>query len=162
MDADAAPDVVRAQLALGCREDAVALARALVPVVSGPREAVSVAQVMVLLGRHDEAVALLHSLDPAEVPEALLGLVPDLVAAGEYGRARGVLGGLHGLGRRCAEALGALAVADPEPARARESATVALHLGLWYEVLPAVLHCEPGAVPLVLEEADRLRRALEV
>ncbi|MFF3602652.1 hypothetical protein [Streptomyces sp. NPDC002463] len=49
-----------------------------------------------------------------------------------------------------------------DPPRARECTALALHLGSWSDVLPAVFHCDPGTVPLVLAEAERLRRALEV
>ncbi|MFJ9578746.1 hypothetical protein ACIRQF_20525 [Streptomyces sp. NPDC101191] len=160
----ALPDLVRAQLALGRRADAQGVVRATVTRADGPDEVGAAARALVLVGRPDEALALVRSLGPDEAPEALLGLARDLVAAGEHARAEEVLAGLHGLGRSCADVLAALAAAlpDTESARARRCTALALHLGQWYDVLPAVLRWAPEVLPEVLAEGERLRRALQV
>ncbi|MFJ9808351.1 hypothetical protein ACIRTB_08985 [Streptomyces sp. NPDC101158] len=158
------PDLVRAQLALGRRADAQDVVRATATAAADPEEVAAAARALVLVGRPEEALALVRSLGPDEAPESLLGLARDLVAAGEHARAEEVLAGLHGLGRSCADVLAALAVAlpDTESARARRCTALALHLGQWYDVLPAVLRRAPEVLPEVLAEGERLRRALQV
>ncbi|ALO10481.1 hypothetical protein AQF52_4887 [Streptomyces venezuelae] len=92
----------------------------------------------------------------------LLRFAGILARGGAYEQAEVLLGELAPLGAACAPVHVALALAHPDPVRAREHAALALHFGPWYEALPAVLHCAPGALPIALAEADRLRRALEV
>ncbi|GGU91750.1 hypothetical protein GCM10010275_30830 [Streptomyces litmocidini] len=106
--------------------------------------------------------ALEHARATAADDRQLLRFAGTLARGGAYEQAEVLLDELAPLGAVCAPAHVALALAHPDTARAREHAALALHLGPWHEALPAVLHCAPDAVPLVLEEAERLRRALEV
>ncbi|MFF9849875.1 hypothetical protein [Streptomyces litmocidini] len=92
----------------------------------------------------------------------LLRFAGMLARGGAYEQAEVLLTELEPLGAVCAPARVALALAHPDPARARQHAALALHVGPWPVVLPATLARAPETVPLVLEEAERLRRALEV
>ncbi|WP_406061319.1 hypothetical protein OG462_26545 [Streptomyces sp. NBC_01077] len=117
---------------------------------------------MVLMGAYDEALDFFRSWNPGPVGHGLADLVAEYLRAARYGHAAALLGGMHHLGPACGEAYALLARAEPDPALARRWAVLALRLGNWRSVLPDVLAVDPGSVPLVLEEADRLRRALEV
>ncbi|MGW4722059.1 hypothetical protein [Streptomyces sp. NPDC004291] len=158
--------VVEAQAALGRTAEADELLDEAASYVGylDRRGAPLVARAFLAVGRREEAVALLrtptaHSEDTV-APRP--GLVRELARVGEYERAEHLLDGLARRGLARARAYADLALAHPDPARARELTALALHTGPWYEALPAVLRHEPGALPLVLAEADRLRRTLEV
>ncbi|WP_030318581.1 hypothetical protein [Streptomyces flavochromogenes] len=160
--------VVRAQTVLGRPEEAADLlaeASSYLRPADGRREVSFVAQACVAAGRHDDAESLVTEAT-AELTEETAALRLDLAEvwarAGEHGRAEALLDGLARVGLARARAYAVLALAHPDPVRAREIAALALHVGPWYEALPAVLRHEPEAVPLVLAEADRLRRTLEV
>ncbi|MFI0923049.1 hypothetical protein ACH4TP_03760 [Streptomyces sp. NPDC021012] len=158
------PAVARAQLALGRREEAVRLVEWVRSAVD-PRYVATwaddIARALVLLGAYEEAVAYAGEVAPPNAADLLLSVARDLVAAGEHGRAATVLAGLHPLGHRCAFAYAELARAHPDPGRARWFAALALHLGNWAAVLDTALHADPGAVPLVVAEAERLLDGLE-
>ncbi|WP_051874390.1 hypothetical protein [Streptomyces exfoliatus] len=162
------PDLVRALLALDRREEAVQLVarvRTEGSALYRTTQASHVSHALVLLGDHDEATEYARGL-PGSTPADLLPVARHFVEAAEFERAASVLAGLHALGLRCADGYAGLALAHPDPATAREFVALALHLGPWDQVLPAVLRSDPGTVPLVLAEAERLclglRRALEV
>ncbi|MFF0422997.1 hypothetical protein ACFYUJ_01120 [Streptomyces sp. NPDC004520] len=158
------PAFVRAQLALGCREEAVRLveqARSTLNPLHAATQADDIARSLVLLGAYEEAVAYAGEVTPPNAAELLLSVALDLVAAGEHERAATVLADLHPLDHRCASAYAELARAHPDPGRARWFAALALHLGNWAAVLDTVLHADPGAVPLVVAEAERLLDGLE-
>ncbi|MFI2733272.1 hypothetical protein [Streptomyces sp. NPDC018711] len=160
----AVPAVVRAQLALGRREDAVRLverARSAVNPRYVATQADDIASALVLLGAYEEAVAYAGEVAPPNAAELLLSVARDLVAAGEHERAATILADLHSLDHRCASAYAELVRAHPDPGQARWFAALALHLGNWTSVLDAVLHADPGAVPLVVAEAERLLDGLE-
>ncbi|MEV7373481.1 hypothetical protein AB0O51_21735 [Streptomyces sp. NPDC090301] len=160
--------VVRAQTALGRREQAAELlaeAASYLRFADGRREVSFVARAWVAAGRFDAAESLVAeaTAELTEETAALrLDLAEELARAGEHGRAEVLLDGLARVGLARAGAYAVLALAHPDPGRAREITALALHVGPWYEALPAVLRHEPDAVPLVLAEAGRLRRALEV
>ncbi|MEU2074084.1 hypothetical protein [Streptomyces sp. NPDC013489] len=160
--------VVRAQTVLGRREQAAELlaeAAAYLRFADGRREVSFVARAYVAAGRLGEAESLVAEAT-AELTEETAGLrldlAEELARAGEHGRAEALLDGLVRVGLARAGAYAVLALTHPDPGRAREITALALHVGPWYEALPAVLRHEPDAVPLVLAEAGRLRRALEV
>ncbi|MFJ5141125.1 hypothetical protein [Streptomyces sp. NPDC088707] len=160
--------VVGAQTVLGRREEAAELlaeSASFLRFADGRREVSFVAQAYVAAGRFDDAESLVAEAT-AELTEETAALRLDLAEvlarAGEHGRAEALLDGLARVGLARARAYAVLALTHPDPGRAREITALALHVGPWYEALPAVLHHEPDAVPLVLGEADRLRRALEV
>ncbi|MEU6977548.1 hypothetical protein [Streptomyces sp. NPDC046371] len=157
------PGLVRAQLALGRREEATALLhRATRAWLTryGSLQPQDLLHAWVLLGAHDHALDLARRLEPDAVQKALPLLAADLARAGEHDRAEAVLSDLHHLGPKCATAYTVLAVEHPDPVRARELTALALHLGPWYEALPAVLACEPGTVEQVVAEGERLRALL--
>ncbi|MFB7412535.1 hypothetical protein ACFCZ2_35710 [Streptomyces sp. NPDC056202] len=160
--------VVRAQTVLGRREQAAELlaeASAYLRFADGRREVSFVARAWVAAGGFDAAESMVAeaTAELTEETAALrLDLAEELARAGEHGRAEVLLDGLARVGLARAGAYAVLALAHPDPGRAREITALALHVGPWYEALPAVLRHEPDAVPLVLAEAGRLRRALEV
>ncbi|MFB8078427.1 hypothetical protein [Streptomyces sp. NPDC056013] len=160
--------VVRAQTVLGRREQAAELlaeAAAYLRFADGRREVSFVARAWVAAGGFDAAESMVAeaTAELTEETAALrLDLAEELARAGEHGRAEVLLDGLARVGLARAGAYAVLALAHPDPGRAREITALALHVGPWYEALPAVLRHEPDAVPLVLAEAGRLRRALEV
>ncbi|MGW8357489.1 hypothetical protein [Streptomyces wedmorensis] len=158
-EVDAVPDLVRAQLALGRRADAVRLAERARSSVRAPYSAVQakhVACALVLLGAYADAVAYARDVAPSSTAELLLFVAGDLTEAGQHERAAALLAELHPLGHGCARAYADLALAHPDPVRARRFAALALHLGDWPSVLHAALHVEPEALPSVLAEAERL------
>ncbi|KQX10366.1 hypothetical protein ASC82_22010 [Streptomyces sp. Root431] len=120
------------------------------------------ALVLVVIGSYDEAVGLLREPQPTLRRWSPVKLVTELLRAAQYGHAATLLDGLHYLGPPCGDGYALLARAEPDPALARRWAVLALRLGEWRDVLPAVLAIAPEAIPFVLAEADRLRRALEV
>lgn len=160
--------VVRAQAVLGRRAQAAELlaeASAYLRLADGRREVSFVAHAFVAAGLHDEAESLVATATEEaneETATLRLDLAEALARAGEHGRAEALLDGLARLGLARARAYTVLALTHPDPVRARETTALALHVGPWYEALPGVLRHEPAALPLVLEEAGRLRRALEV
>ncbi|KKZ73104.1 hypothetical protein VO63_15110 [Streptomyces showdoensis] len=157
------PDLVRAQLALGRREEATALLHRATRswlTYYGSSQPEYLLRAWVLLGAHDHALDLVRRLEPDAVQKALPLLAADLARAGEHARAEAVLAELHHLGPKCAAAYTVLAVEHPDPRRARELTALALHLGPWYEALPAVLAREPGAREEVVAEGERLRLLL--
>lgn len=159
------PSVVRAQLALGRRDEAHALLRKATWAWThhyGRLQPEHLLRAWVLFGAYDSAVELALSLPRGTTDRALSLLAVDLARAGRFEQAETVLAGLHHLGPGCAEGYTVLAVEHPDPAEARRLTGLALSLGPWYDALPAVLATAPDAVDLVLAEADRLRRALEV
>ncbi|MEU3746573.1 MULTISPECIES: hypothetical protein [Streptomyces] len=118
--------------------------------------------VMVVMGSHDEAIDFFRAQSPNPPGHQLVRLVNELLLAHRHERAAALLDGMHHMGQSCGEAYALLARAEPDPVPARRWAVLALRLGDWRTVLPAVLAVDPGSLPLVLAEADRLRRALEV
>ncbi|MEV5968746.1 hypothetical protein [Streptomyces sp. NPDC051921] len=158
------PRLVQAQLALGRREEATALLhRATRSWLGyyGSSQPEFLLRAWVLLGAYDHALDLARRLEPDAVQKALPLLAADLARAGEHERAESVLAGLHHLGPRGAASYTVLAVEHDDPVRARELTALALHLGPWYEALPAVLAREPGAVEQVVAEGERLRALLQ-
>ncbi|WP_314612028.1 hypothetical protein [Streptomyces stackebrandtii] len=120
------------------------------------------ALVLVVIGSYDEALDRV-----LEAPRTLrrwspVELVAEFLRAGRYDHAATLLDGLHHLGPPCGDGYALLARAEPDPVLARRWAVLALRLGDWRAVLPDVLAVNPDLLPLVLAEADRLRRALEV
>ncbi|MFF7437879.1 hypothetical protein [Streptomyces sp. NPDC008122] len=159
------PDRVRALLALGRREEAerlVGSARSEAAPLPPTAQTEYVAEALVVLGDYEGACRHAREADPRNAEQLLLYVAADLVREGAHEEADRLLAGLHFSGLRCAAVYADLARAHPDPVRARECTALALHLGSWSDVLPAVLHRAPETVPLVLEEAERLRRALEV
>ncbi|MFJ4339028.1 hypothetical protein [Streptomyces sp. NPDC088915] len=161
------PVVVRAQMALGRTAEAAELLREAtshVQRLNGIREKSFLAEALVATGRDEEAVVLARTRAYRfeDTSATQLDLVGVLARAGHYARATDLLDGLARRGLARARAYAGLALAHPEPTRARELTALALHTGPWYDALPAVLRHEPDALPLVLAEADRLHRALEV
>ncbi|MET9675223.1 hypothetical protein ABZY68_19315 [Streptomyces sp. NPDC006482] len=120
------------------------------------------ALVLVVIGSYDEALDRVRDAPRTLRRWSPVELVAEFLRAGRYDHAAALLDGLHHLGPPCGDGYALLARGEPDPARARRWAVLALRLGEWREVLPAVLAADPGAVPLVLEEARRLRRVLEV
>ncbi|MFE5510246.1 hypothetical protein ACFQ9J_06450 [Streptomyces sp. NPDC056529] len=160
------PVVVRAQTALGRTAEAAELLRKATSYVQRlhkVREKSFVAEALVAAGRHEEAVALARTrmYRFEDTSDTQLDLIGILARTGLHARAEDLLDGLALRGLARARAYADLALAHPDPVRARELTALALHTGPWYEALPAVLRHEPEALPLVLAEADRLRRALE-
>ncbi|MET9932798.1 MULTISPECIES: hypothetical protein [unclassified Streptomyces] len=159
------PAVIRAQTALRRAAEAAELlheAALYAKYSDRSREKSFLAEALVVTGRYEEAVVLARSpRSVSDDPTATqLDLVGILARAGQYARAEDLLDGLALRGLARARAYADLAL--DHPVRARELTALALHTGPWYEALPAVLRHEPDALPLVLAEADRLRRALEV
>ncbi|MFC8504807.1 hypothetical protein ACFU3J_10350 [Streptomyces sp. NPDC057411] len=157
------PRLVRAQLALGRPDEATALLRKATRAWLtryGSLQPEHLLHAWVLLGAYDHALGLARELEPDAVEKALPPLATDLARAGEHERAAEVLAGLHHLGPKCAASYTVLAAEHPDPRRARELTALSLHLGHWYEALPAVLGREPGAVEEVLAEGERLRALL--
>ncbi|MFF5708713.1 hypothetical protein [Streptomyces sp. NPDC012756] len=159
------PDVVRAQLALGRRAEAAELLATATRAWSmgyGREQPSDLPGAWVVAGEYDRAVRLVRTLPPDLAERGLLAVAVDLARAGRFDHAEALLAGLHHLGPACAGGYTVLAAEHPDPAAARRLTALALHLGPWFEALPAVLGRAPETVPLVLEEAARLRRALEV
>ncbi|MFI8519059.1 hypothetical protein ACIGEZ_14700 [Streptomyces sp. NPDC085481] len=159
------PSGVRAQLALGRRDEAAALLRKATRAWSGRYGHLQPEHLLrswVLFGAYDHAVDLLRSLPPDAVGKGLPLLAADLARAGQYARAEALLAEAHHLGPKCAAAYTVLATEHPDPAEARRFTALALHLGPWYDALPAVSAMAPETVDLVAAEGARLRRALEV
>ncbi|WP_432121882.1 hypothetical protein [Streptomyces sp. S1] len=161
------PAVVRAQTALGRTVEAAELLREAtshVQRLNGLGERSFLAEALVAAGRNEEAVVLAwtRAYRFEDTSTTQLDLVGILARSGQHELAEDLLEALARRGLARARAYADLALAHPDPARARELTALALHTGPWYEALPAVLRHEPGALPLVLAEADRLRRTLEV
>ncbi|MFJ7127723.1 hypothetical protein [Streptomyces sp. NPDC098101] len=161
------PAVVRALSTLGQMAVAGELldeAASYVKRLQGRQEWSYVARAFVAVGRYDEAIALVRPQGNAST--ITIGRQLDLVTAlardGQQKQAEDLLDSLARLGLARARAYADLALTHPDPTRARELTALALHTGPWYEALPAVLRYEPGALPFVLAEADRLHRALDV
>ncbi|MEU1225231.1 hypothetical protein [Streptomyces sp. NPDC005828] len=158
------PSVVRALIALGRREKAYDLVREAVE--AWPRRhqryTVYLFRSLLALDEDEQVFTLAETLDPDDADFVLPALAVDLARGGRHERAAAVLAGLHELGPQCGESYTVLASEHPDPVRARRFAALGLSLGPWYYLLPGVLSCAPETVPLVLEEAERLRRALEV
>ncbi|MFC9393396.1 hypothetical protein ACFTWS_09565 [Streptomyces sp. NPDC057027] len=114
---------------------------------------------LVAAEQYDRALEALSSPDTAR---ELFDLVEEFARAGAYERAEDLLDDLDLFGAACFPGYVVLALEHTDPSRARVAAARALHLGPWHGALSAVLKCDPGTVPLVLAEAERLRRALEV
>ncbi|MFD0153209.1 hypothetical protein ACWGQ4_12720 [Streptomyces sp. NPDC055721] len=151
-------DAVRVHHALGERAKASFAVTSLMK----PRVTAAAAPALVVTGAYDEALAVFREKPSHPSDGTLVALVTELLRAEQYGRAAALLDDMHHRGPPCGEAYALLARAEPDPVRARRWAVLALRLGEWRDVLPAVLAVTPEAVPLVLDEADRLRRALEV
>ncbi|WP_030209097.1 hypothetical protein [Streptomyces bikiniensis] len=117
---------------------------------------------LVVTGAHDEVVDLFRRKPHAFPGGWSVSVVTELLRVGRYDHAAALLDGMHHVGPPCGEAYALLARAEPDPVRARRRAVLALRLGERLSVLPAVLAVAPETVPLVLAEADRLRRVLEV
>ncbi|GGR08163.1 hypothetical protein GCM10010497_07390 [Streptomyces cinereoruber] len=161
------PAIVRAQKALGRTEETAELLREAtlhVKHLDGSRERSFLVEALVADGQHEEAVALVwkQRYVAEDLVVGQLDLVGILARAGRHELAEDLLARLSRRGVARARAYADLALAHPDPARTRELTALALHIGPWYEALPAVLRYEPGALPLVLAEAERLHRALEV
>ncbi|MFE6460821.1 hypothetical protein ACFVP0_25615 [Streptomyces cinereoruber] len=163
LDTDALPDRVRALLALGRRAEAERLVeRERADGATTFMDAQYVVEALVVLGAHEKAVDHARGSAPRHEGRLLLSVAWNLVREGAYEQAVALLAGLHSFGSGCAAVYANLAVLHPDPDRSEEFTALALHLGPWDGALPAVLHRAPDALPLVLAEADRLRRALEV
>ncbi|MFE4311306.1 hypothetical protein ACFRR6_35220 [Streptomyces sp. NPDC056891] len=119
-------------------------------------------EALVVIGSHDEVLARFREQPHGYPGRWSVTVVTELLRAARYDHAAALLDGMHHVGPPCGEAYALLARAEPDPVRARRWAVLALRLGERPAVLPAVLAVAPEAVPLVLAEADRLRRALEV
>ncbi|MFC7965569.1 hypothetical protein [Streptomyces cinereoruber] len=161
------PAVVRAQAALGRTAEAAELLDEAVLYLGhldGWRDVSHVARAFVAAGRYDEALDLVRTpgLESQDTADPEFDLATALARAGQHERAEALLDALARRGLARARAYADLALAHPDPARTRELTALALHTGPWYEALPAVLRYEAGALPLVLAEAERLHRALEV
>ncbi|MEU8758182.1 hypothetical protein [Streptomyces sp. NPDC048659] len=159
------PAVALAQRELGAAGAAELLdeAEEYLRYLSGGRETAALARACVAAGLPDRAVALALRHGPVRRDrdaDDALDLVKVLARAGEHARAERLLAGLAPLGPACTPAYAVLAVEHPDPARARELAALALHLGPWYEAAPAVLAREPGTADRVVAEAERLRALL--
>ncbi|MFF0433162.1 hypothetical protein ACFYU9_13170 [Streptomyces sp. NPDC004327] len=160
--------VVRAQRELGTTAELAALldeAETYVRLLTGQRELAHLARACVAGGFPDRAVSLMRDLGPADSRGDIadqLSLVRVLARAGEHARAERLLGSLAPLGSLCTPAYAHLAAEHPDAASGRELAAHALHLGPWYDALPGLLAHAPEAVPLVVAEAERLRRALQI
>ncbi|MFE7585781.1 hypothetical protein ACFU5Y_29905 [Streptomyces gardneri] len=118
--------------------------------------------VLAVIGAYDEAVGRFRDHPHSFPGRWSAHVVTELVRAARYDHAAALLDGMHHLGPPCGDGYALLARAEPDPVRARRWAVLALRLGEWRDVLPAVLAVAPEAIPFVLAEADRLRRALEV
>ncbi|WP_024756680.1 hypothetical protein [Streptomyces exfoliatus] len=118
--------------------------------------------VLAVIGSYDEAVGRFRDHPHGFPGRWSADVVTELLRAARYDHAAALLDGMHHIGPPCGEAYALLARAEPDPDRARRWAVLALRLGEWRDVLPAVLAVAPEATVLVLDEADRLRRALEV
>ncbi|MEV7278558.1 hypothetical protein [Streptomyces sp. NPDC093111] len=159
------PAVVGAQRELGGAGVTELLdeAEAYLRYLSGRRETAFLARACVAGGLPHRAVTLVGGSGPPDLgrdADDALDLVKVLARAGEHDRAERLLAELAPLGTLCTPAYTVLAVEHPDPVRARAFAALALHLGPWYEALPAVLAREPGAVGLVVAEGERLRGLL--
>ncbi|MCX4982894.1 hypothetical protein [Streptomyces sp. NBC_00572] len=118
--------------------------------------------VLAVIGSYDEALGRFRK-HPHSFPGGWsVTVVTELLRAGRHDHAAALLDGMHHVGPPCGEAYALLARAEPDPVRARRWAVLALRLGERAAVLPDVLAVAPEAVPLVLAEAARLRRTLEV
>ncbi|MEU0400163.1 hypothetical protein ABZ318_07905 [Streptomyces sp. NPDC006197] len=117
---------------------------------------------LVVIGAYDEVLARFRKHPQSYTGRWSVTVVTELLRAGRHDHAATLLDGMHHVGAPCGEAYALLARAEPDPVRARRWAVLALRLGERPVVLPAVLAVAPEAVPLVLDEAARLRRALEV
>ncbi|MFC9704360.1 hypothetical protein ACFTWD_27105 [Streptomyces sp. NPDC056943] len=151
-------DAVRVHHALGERGKASFAVASLMK----PRVTAAAAPALVVTGAYDEALAVFRERRSHPRDGTLVALVTELLRAEQYGRAAALLDDMHHRGPPCGEAYALLARAEPDPALARRWAVLALRLGEWRDVLPDVLAVDPDLIPLVLDEADRLRRALEV
>ncbi|MEU3482549.1 hypothetical protein ACI2LO_26955 [Streptomyces sp. NPDC033754] len=118
--------------------------------------------VLAVIGSYDEAVGRFRDHPHSFPGRWSADVVTELLRAARYDHAAALLDGMHHVGPPCGEAYALLARAEPDPALARRWAVLALRLGEWRDVLPAVLAVAPDCLPLVAAEADRLRRALEV
>ncbi|MFF8838497.1 hypothetical protein [Streptomyces sp. NPDC015130] len=118
--------------------------------------------VLAVIGSYDEAVGRFRDHPHSFPGRWSANVVTELVRAARYEHAAALLDGMHHLGPPCGDGYAILARAEPDPVLARRWAVLALRLGKWRTVLPAVLAVDPGSLPIVLAEADRLRRALEV
>ncbi|WP_338494385.1 hypothetical protein [Streptomyces sp. SJL17-4] len=117
---------------------------------------------LVVIGSHDEVLARFRERPHSYPGRWSVTVVTELLRYSRYDHAAALLDGMHHVGPPCGEAYALLARAEPDPVRARRWAVLALRLGERRVVLPAVLTVAPEVIPLVLDEADRLRRALEV
>ncbi|KQX59118.1 MULTISPECIES: hypothetical protein [unclassified Streptomyces] len=117
---------------------------------------------LVVTGSCDEVVARFREFPHSYPGRWSVTVVTELLRTARYDHAAALLDGMHHVGPPCGEAYALLARAEPDPVRARRWAVLALRLGERPVVLPAVLDVAPEAVPLVLDEAARLRRALQV
>ncbi|MFB7360135.1 hypothetical protein [Streptomyces gardneri] len=151
-------DVLRAEFALGADAEALSRADRFVR-IRRPRVT---ELALVVIGSYGEALDFFRERQPKHAGWALVDLVAELLRASRYDHAATLLGDMHHLGPSCGEAYALLARAEPDPVLARRWAVLALRLGEWRTVLPAVLAVDPGSLPVALAEAERLRRALEV
>ncbi|MFB7865224.1 hypothetical protein [Streptomyces sp. NPDC056069] len=142
-----------ARLAKG---EAEALLDRVPPSAAALREAV---RAWVAMGEYDKATALVEGIAPPSLQaEAQADLVGSLLEYGCAARARAAADSM-GNGSGVARAYAVLAHATDEP-EARNLLIRGLHRGWWTQCLDAVLRAEPGAVQLVLREAERLRDEL--
>ncbi|MBD0710086.1 MULTISPECIES: hypothetical protein [unclassified Streptomyces] len=156
-------DVTRAYLTLGRHEEAVRLverARVEMRDWDGNTFETAVARALVLLGSYEEAVDYVRETASLDAGSALISVAEQLITEKEYEQALTLLGELNTIGQPRAALYTKLALVHPHPQTARECAARALHLGDWREDLPAVLHCAPETVPLLVAEGERLRGLL--
>ncbi|MFE8939133.1 hypothetical protein ACFYNX_16760 [Streptomyces sp. NPDC007872] len=122
-----------------------------------------VAEAIIAAGLPDSAVDLACSRGVAAGYDTWRNAFAGMLhRAGGRVRAKDFVDGLAGVGLARARYFVRFAFTHSDPVWARELTALALYTGPWHEALPAVLRYEPDTLPLVLAEADRLRRALEV
>ncbi|MGV9688550.1 hypothetical protein ACWDUX_05485 [Streptomyces sp. NPDC003444] len=120
-----------------------------------------VLRALVALGEYDKAEALVERVaSPSAQAEAKADLVDAFLEHGHRHRAQAVVDTMR-YGREVGRAYEALA-RTVDGAEAKALLIRALRRGWWTQCLTDLLRVEPGAVPVVLGEADRLRKELGI
>ena len=123
------------------------------------QKTIPVAKALCVLGRLDEAVEELNSLeDRYERAEGLSALVQVLVQAQEFARAEEMARTISAPGP-ATQAFVSVAIATADIEQARRLTALALQSGGWVPALPALLKHTPEAVPLVVEAAGAMKAA---
>ncbi|MCD7443856.1 hypothetical protein K4B79_37325 [Streptomyces lincolnensis] len=122
---------------------------------------IRIAETLVAVGRHEDAVDRVERLLP-DVDEhsarGVVRLVRSLAEAGALDPAERLIR-LLVAPAHAARAHAAVAGATADPVRARRSIAHALRTGGWAPALPALLRHAPETVPLVIEAANEIRSA---